>query len=204
MSAIYMSVMPLTHFALLPNLFWKSSRAYQQLSMAFLPPHGCPAIRGWGESLSVSSESALAAGLVMGIMIAPFVLSLSDDVINSIPILARWFLRDGSNEVRDNPKGSITNSLPGIVSALLLAVSRAVGETMIVVMAAGLAANLTINPLEAVTTVTVQIVTLLVGDQNLTWPGRWLRSPLAWYCSSLRCASISCTQVVQKYREQYD
>ena len=128
-----------------------------------------PLIRGAGESigLTVSSESALAAGVVMGIMIIPFVSSLSDDVINAVP----QSLRDGSAGLGATKSETIRlvvlpAALPGIVSALLLAVSRAIGETMIVVMAAGLTANLTINPLEAVTTVTVQIVTLLVGDQE--------------------------------------
>ena len=116
---------------------------------------------------SVASESALAAGLVMGMMIIPFVSSLSDDVINAVP----QSLRDGSYAMGATKSETIKKvvlpaALPGIVSAFMLAISRAVGETMIVVMAAGLAANLTFNPLEAVTTVTVQIKTLLVGDQE--------------------------------------
>jgi phosphate transport system permease protein len=119
----------------------------------------------------VSSESALAAGGVMGLMLIPFVSSLSDDVINAVP----QSLRDGSYALGATQSETIRQviipaALPGIVGGLLLAVSRAIGETMIVVMAAGLAANLaanlTANPLEAVTTVTVQIVTLLVGDQE--------------------------------------
>ena len=128
-----------------------------------------PAIRALGErlGLDVASESALAAGLVMGVMIIPFVSSLSDDVINAVP----QSLREGSLGLGATPSETIRRvilpaALPGIVAAVLLAVSRAIGETMIVVMAAGLAANLTANPLEAVTTVTVQIVTLLVGDQE--------------------------------------
>ncbi|MCB2099650.1 MAG: phosphate ABC transporter permease subunit PstC, partial [Rhodobacterales bacterium] len=117
--------------------------------------------------LEISSESALAAGVVMGIMIIPFVSSLSDDVISSVP----QSLREGSYGLGATRSETIKKvilpaALPGVVAGLLLATSRAIGETMIVVMAAGLAANLTANPFEAVTTVTVQIVTLLVGDQE--------------------------------------
>ena len=167
-----------------------------------------PLIRGWGENLGlgVSSESALAAGLVMGIMIIPFVSSLSDDVINSVP----QSLRDGSYAMGATQSETIRRvvlpaALPGVVSALLLAVSRAVGETMIVVMAAGLAANLTINPLEAVTTVTVQIVTLLVGDQEFD-SAKTLAAfalGLTLFCITL-ILNVIALRVVQKYREQYD
>ena len=115
--------------------------------------------------LDVSSESALAAGAVMGIMIIPFISSLSDDIINSVP----QSLRDGSlglgaTKAETILKVVLPAAFPGLVGAFLLAISRAIGETMIVVMAAGLTANLTINPLETVTTVTVQIVSLLTGD----------------------------------------
>ena len=167
-----------------------------------------PAIRGFGESvgLGVSSESALAAGLVMGIMIIPFVSSLSDDVINSVP----QSLRDGSSGLGATKSETIRlvvlpAALPGIVSALLLAISRAIGETMIVVMAAGLAANLTVNPLEAVTTVTVQIVTLLVGDQEFD-SAKTLAAfalGLVLFCATL-VLNVIALRVVQKYREQYD
>lgn len=167
-----------------------------------------PAIRGWGESLglSVSSESALAAGVVMGIMIIPFVMSLSDDVINSVP----QSLRDGSYAMGATKSETIRRvilpaALPGIVSALLLAISRAVGETMIVVMAAGLAANLTINPLEAVTTVTVQIVTLLVGDQEFDSAKTLAAFALGLVLFVITlCLNVIALRVVQKYREQYD
>ena len=122
-----------------------------------------PQLREIGESvgLEVSSETALAAGLVMGVMIIPFVSSLSDDVINAVP----QSLRDGAYGLGATRSEAIRQvvipaALPGIVAGVLLAVSRAIGETMIVVMAAGLSANLTANPLQAVTTVTVQIVTL--------------------------------------------
>ncbi|WP_068318236.1 phosphate ABC transporter permease subunit PstC [Polycladidibacter hongkongensis] len=167
-----------------------------------------PFIRGWGEQigLSVSSESALAAGLVMGIMIIPFVSSLSDDVINAVP----QSLRDGSAGLGATKSETIMKvvlpaALPGIVSALILAISRAIGETMIVVMAAGLAANITANPLEAVTTVTVQIVTLLVGDQEFD-SAKTLAAfalGLLLFCITL-ALNIFALRVVKKYREQYD
>lgn len=167
-----------------------------------------PFFRGAGESvgLTVSSESALAAGIVMGIMIIPFVSSLSDDVINAVP----QSLRDGSAGLGATKSETIRKvvlpaALPGIVSALLLAVSRAIGETMIVVMAAGLSANLTINPLEAVTTVTVQIVTLLVGDQEFD-SAKTLAAfalGLVLFCVTL-ILNVIALRVVQKYREQYD
>jgi phosphate transport system permease protein len=126
---------------------------------------------GTALGLQVASESALAAGLVMGIMIIPFVSSLSDDMINAVPqscatAPTRW-ARPSSETIK---RVVLPAALPGIVGSILLAVSRAIGETMIVVMAAGLSANLTANPLEAVTTVTVQIVTLLTGDQEFDSP----------------------------------
>ena len=167
-----------------------------------------PFIRGIGETigLDVSSESALAAGLVMGIMIIPFVSSLSDDVINAVP----QSLRDGSYGLGATKAETITKvilpaALPGIVSAFMLAISRAIGETMIVVMAAGLAAKLTVNPLEAVTTVTVQMVTLLTGDQEFD-----SAKTLASFALGLALFVITLTlnvialRVVRKYREQYD
>jgi phosphate transport system permease protein len=167
-----------------------------------------PFIRRLGEAvgLAVSSESALAAGLVMGIMIIPFVSSLSDDVINAVP----QSLRDGSAAMGATKSETIRKvvllaALPGIVSAMLLAVSRAIGETMIVVMAAGLAANLTLNPLEAVTTVTVQIVTLLVGDQEFE-SAKTLAAfalGLMLFCMTLTL-NIIALRVVQRYRERYD
>ena len=102
----------------------------------------------------------------MGTMLIPFISSLSDDVINAVP----QTLRDGASALGAT-KSTIKQvvlpaALPGIVGAILLAISRAIGETMIVVMAAGIAANLTANPFESVTTVTVQIVVLLIGDQE--------------------------------------
>ncbi len=167
-----------------------------------------PLFREWGESLglSVASESALAAGLVMGIMIIPFVSSLSDDVINAVP----QSMREGSYGLGATRSETIKKvifpaALPGIVGGLLLAVSRAIGETMIVVMAAGLAANLTANPLQAVTTVTVQIVTLLVGDQEFDSPKTLAAFALGLllFCMTL-VLNIIALHVVNKYREQYD
>jgi phosphate transport system permease protein len=167
-----------------------------------------PFIRETGQALGLnaSSESALAAGIVMGIMIVPFVSSLSDDVINAVP----QNLRDGSMALGATKSETIRRvvlpaALPGIVSALILAVSRAIGETMIVVMAAGLAANLTINPLEAVTTVTVQIGTLLTGDQEFDSPKTLAAFALglALFIITLGLNLIA-LRVVKKYREQYE
>ena len=167
-----------------------------------------PLIRSLGLSLGVdvASESALAAGLVMGVMIIPFVSSLSDDIINAVP----QSLRDGSYAMGATHAETIKRSCcpprcPGIVSAFMLAISRAVGETMIVVMAAGLAGNLTFNPLEAVTTVTVQIKTLLVGDQEFdsakTLSAFALGFVLFFFTLALNVIAL---RVVRKYREQYD
>ena len=167
-----------------------------------------PAIRDAGEwmNLSVSSESALAAGLVMGIMIIPFVSSLSDDVITAVP----QSMRDGSfglgaTHAETIRKVVIPAALPGIVGSVLLAISRAIGETMIVMMAAGLAANLTANPLEAVTTVTVQIVTLLTGDQEFD-SAKTLAAfalGLMLFITTL-CLNVVALYTVRRYREQYE
>ncbi len=167
-----------------------------------------PFIRGWGAvmGLDVASESALAAGLVMGIMIIPFVSSLSDDVMNAVP----QSLRDGSYALGATKSETIRQvvipaALPGIVGAVLLAVSRAIGETMIVVMAAGLAANLTINPLEAVTTVTVQIVTLLVGDQEFDSAKTLAAFALGLLLFLVTLGlNVIALGIVRKYREKYD
>ena len=167
-----------------------------------------PFIREAGEviGLSVASESALAAGLVMGIMIIPFVSSLSDDVINSVP----QAMRDGAYGLGATRSETITRvvfpaALPGIVGAILLAISRAVGETMIVVMAAGLAAKLTANPLDAVTTVTVQIVTLLVGDQEFDSPKTLAAFALGLVLFVVTLAlNVVALYIVRRYREQYE
>ncbi len=167
-----------------------------------------PWVRRAGESmgLEVASESALAAGLVMGIMIIPLVSSLSDDAINAVPSAMRdGALGLGSTRSETMTRVILPAALPGIVGGILLAVSRAIGETMIVVMAAGLAANLTANPFEAVTTVTVQIVTLLVGDQEFD-----SAKTLAAFALGLMLFVVTLIlnviglNVVRKYREQYD
>lgn len=167
-----------------------------------------PLIREAGESLglNVASESALAAGIVMGMMIIPFVSSLSDDVINAVP----QSLRDGSYAMGATKSETIKKvilpaAFSGIVSAMMLAISRAVGETMIVVMAAGLAGNLTFNPLQAVTTFTVQIKTILVGDQEFdsakTLAAFALGFVLFFFTLTLNVIAM---QIVKRYREQYD
>ena len=129
-----------------------------------------PIVRDFGLSLgitSASSESALAAGLVMGIMIIPFVSSMADDSIAAVPQSMRdGSLALGATKAETIKKVLLPAALPGVVGGILLAVSRAIGETMIVVMAAGLAANMTANPFASVTTVTTQIVQLLTGDQE--------------------------------------
>lgn len=167
-----------------------------------------PLVREAGRylGLDVASESALAAGLVMGVMIIPFISSLSDDVINAVP----QSLRDGSYALGATQSETIRRvvipaALPGIAGGILLAMSRAIGETMIVVMAAGLSANLTANPLAAVTTVTVQIATLLVGDQEFDSP-----KTLAAFALGLVLFLVTLTlnvialHIVRKYREQYE
>jgi phosphate transport system permease protein len=167
-----------------------------------------PFVRSTGAylGLDVASESALAAGFVMGVMIIPFVSSLSDDVINAVP----QTLRDGSYALGSTKSETIKKvvlpaALPGIVAAMMLAISRAIGETMIVVMAAGLAGNLTFNPLDAVTTITVQIKTLLVGDQEFdsskTLSAFALGFVLFFFTLVLNVIAL---RVVRKYQEQYD
>ncbi len=155
--------------------------------------------------ISIASESALAAGLVMGIMIIPFVSSLSDDVINAVPqSLREASLGMGATKSETITRVVLPAALPGIVAAVLLAFSRAIGETMIVVMAAGLSAKLTFNPLDAVTTVTVQIVSLLVGDQSFDSP-----KTLAAFALGLTLfivtllLNIVALRTVRKYKQQY-
>ncbi|MGL4634912.1 MAG: phosphate ABC transporter permease subunit PstC [Beijerinckiaceae bacterium] len=160
----------------------------------------------FGTNLGVASESALAAGLVMGVMIIPFVSSLSDDVITAVP----QSLRDGSYAMGATKSETVKKvvlpaAFSGIVSAMMLAISRAVGETMIVVMAAGLAGNLTWNPLEAVTTITVQIKTLLVGDQEFDSPKTLSAFALGFVLFIFTLIlNIIALRIVRKYREQYD
>lgn len=156
--------------------------------------------------VDVSSESALAAGLVMGIMIIPFISSLSDDVINAVPQTMRdGALALGSTRSETVLRVIIPAALPGIVGSILLAMSRAIGETMIVVMAAGLSANFTANPLETVTTVTVQIVTLLVGDQEFDSPKTLAAFALGLLLFVVTLVlNIIALQVVRRYRQQYE
>ena len=167
-----------------------------------------PWLRGVGDAagFEVSSESALAAGLVMGIMITPLISSLSDDAINAVP----QAMRDGSFGVGATKSETIRNvvlpaALPGIMGGILLAASRAIGETMIVVMAAGLAANLTANPFEAVTTVTVQIVTLLTGDQEFDSAKTLSAFALGLVLFLITLVlNVLALNIVKKYREQYE
>jgi len=167
-----------------------------------------PFIRDLGAAVGIpiSSQSALAAGVVMGIMIVPFVSSLADDVINAVP----QALRDGSYGLGATKSETIKQvllpaALPGIVGAMLLAVSRAIGETMIVVMAAGLQASLTLNPLESVTTVTVQIKSILVGDQEFDSAKTLSVFALGLVLFLVTLAlNVIALRIVQKYREKYD
>lgn len=156
--------------------------------------------------LSLSSESALAAGIVMGVMIIPLISSLSDDVINAVPqSLREGSAALGSTQSETVKKVILPAALPGIASAILLALSRAIGETMIVVMAAGVAANLTINPFESVTAVTVQIVVLLVGDQEFDSAKTLAAFALGFTLFIITLLlNILSIYIVRKYREQYD
>ena len=168
-----------------------------------------PLVRDLGLTLGVqsaSSESALAAGLVMGIMIIPFVSSMADDSIAAVPQAMRdGSLALGATKAETIKKVLLPAALPGVVGGILLAVSRAIGETMIVVMAAGLAANLTANPFESVTTVTTQIVQLLTGDQEFD-----SAKTLAAFALGLALFVITLIlnliglMVVRRYREAYE
>jgi phosphate transport system permease protein len=168
-----------------------------------------PLVRSLAVSLGMtdaSSDSALAAGLVMGIMIIPFVSSMADDALTAVP----GAMRDGSLAMGATlsetvKKVMVPAALPGIIGGVLLAVSRAIGETMIVVMAAGLAANLTANPFASVTTVTTQIVALLTGDQEFD-SAKTLSAfalGLVLFVMTL-ILNIYALAVVKKYREAYE
>jgi phosphate transport system permease protein len=209
MSAIYMAEYASKHFRALAKPVLEVLAGIPTVVYGFFAALTvAPFFRDMGSSLglSVSSESALAAGVVMGIMIIPFVSSLSDDVINAVP----QAMRDGSYGLGATRSETIRQviipaALPGIVGGVLLAVSRAIGETMIVVMAAGLSANLTANPLEAVTTVTVQIVTLLVGDQEFDSAKTLAAFALALVLFVITLAlNMIALHIVRKYREQYE
>jgi phosphate transport system permease protein len=155
--------------------------------------------------LVVSPNSALAAGIVMGIMLIPFVSSLTDDALTAVP----RSMRDGSLAVGATQGETIRKvllpaALPGIMGGILLALSRAVGETMIVVMAAGLIASLNVNPLASVTTVTVQIVTLLIGDSEFDNPKTLAAFALGLMLFVITLMlNIAALTIVRRYREKY-
>jgi phosphate transport system permease protein len=166
-----------------------------------------PFIKNLGTAFGVeiASESALTAGLVMGIMIIPFILSLSDDAINAIPTALRdASLALGSTKSEMIRKVVLVAAFPGIISGVLLAISRAVGETMIVTMAAGLSAKMTLNPLDSVTTATTQIVTLLVGDQESDSPKTLAAFALGLVLFIMTLIfNIIALVVVKKYKKKY-
>jgi phosphate transport system permease protein len=161
---------------------------------------------GFNIGLDISASSVLTAGIVMGVMIIPFVSSLSDDIINAVP----QSLREGSYGLGATQSETIKKvilpaALPGIVGAVLLAASRAIGETMIVVLAAGIAANLTLNPLEPVTTITVKIVSQLTGDLEFNSPQTLVAFALGLTLFIITLAlNVYALYIVRKYREQYE
>jgi phosphate transport system permease protein len=167
-----------------------------------------PFIRNAGSlmGLVTSPNSALAAGLVMGVMIIPFISSLSDDAIRAVPRSMRdGSLAMGATRAETMTKVLLPAALPGIVGGVLLALSRAIGETMIVVMAAGLIASMNINPLDSVTTVTVQIVTLLIGDTAFDSPKTLAAFALGLVLFVVTlCLKVVALTIVRRYREQYD
>ncbi|RID91675.1 phosphate ABC transporter permease subunit PstC [Gemmobacter lutimaris] len=168
-----------------------------------------PFLRDWFAQplgLGSSSSSVMTAGLVMGIMLIPFVSSLSDDIINAVP----QSMRDGSFGLGATQSETVKQvilpaALPGIVGAILLAASRAIGETMIVVMGAGAAAKLDLNPFEAMTTVTVKIVSQLTGDTEFASPETLVAFALGLtlFCFTL-ALNVVALVIVRKYREQYE
>jgi phosphate transport system permease protein len=167
-----------------------------------------PFLREFGASLGlpVSPNTALAAGVCMAIMLIPFISSFADDALSAVP----QSLRDGSLALGATRSETMLKvlfpaAIPGIVGGILLAVSRAIGETMIVVMAAGIIAKLTINPLDTVTTVTVQIVTLLIGDTEFDNPKTLAAFALGMLLFVITLGiNILALRIVRKYREQYD
>jgi len=157
---------------------------------------------GWMQA----GTAVMTAGLAMGIMLIPFVSSLSDDIINSVP----QSLRDGSYGLGATRSETIRQvvlpaALPGIVGAILLAASRAIGETMIVVLGAGAAARLSLNPFEAMTTVTAKIVSQLTGDADFSSPEALVAFALGMTLFVLTlCLNVFALYIVRKYREQYE
>ncbi|MEJ2017862.1 MAG: phosphate ABC transporter permease subunit PstC [Maritimibacter sp.] len=168
-----------------------------------------PMLRDWiAQPLGIgdSSSSVLTAGLVMGVMLIPFVSSLSDDIINAVP----QSLRDGSYGLGATQSETIKQvilpaALPGVVGAILLAASRAIGETMIVVMGAGAAAQMNLNPFEAMTTVTVKIVSQLTGDTEFASPETLVAFALGLTLFVVTLGlNIFALYIVRKYREEYE
>lgn len=161
---------------------------------------------GSSMGIKIEASSVLTAGFVMGIMLIPFISSLSDDIITAVP----QSLRDGSLGLGATRSETIKKvvlpaALPGIVGSILLAASRAIGETMIVVMAAGIAAKLTANPFESVTTVTVKIVSQLTGDLEFNSPQTLVAFALGITLFVITLGlNIFALHIVRKYREQYD
>ena len=156
--------------------------------------------------IAIDSASALSAGLVMGIMIIPFISSLSDDVITAVP----QSLKEGSTAMGATNAETVTRviipaALPGIAASFILAFSRAVGETMIVVMAAGIAAQISVNPFAALTTVTVKIVSQLTGDFEFNTPQTLVAFALGLVLFAITlCLNLGAIYLVNRYREQYD
>ena len=167
-----------------------------------------PALRAAGDALGlpVAPNTALAAGSVMGIMLIPFIASFTDDALGAVPRALRdGALALGATRAEAMLQVLVPAAIPGIVGGVLLAVSRAIGETMIVVMAAGIMANLTLNPLDSVTTVTVQIVTLLIGDTSFDNPKTLAAFALGLMLFILTLGiNILALRIVRKYREIYD
>ncbi len=167
-----------------------------------------PAIRDLGDMLGVvvSHNTALAAGGVMGIMLIPFISSFADDALSAVPQdLRNGSLALGATRAETVLQVVFPAAVPGIVGGVLLAVSRAIGETMIVVMAAGLIAKLTINPLDSVTTITVQIMTLLIGDTSFDNPKTLAAFALGMMLFGVTLAiNVLALRIVHKYRELYD
>lgn len=208
MSAIYMSeyATPKTRNMIKPLLEILAgipTVVYGFFAAIILAPH----LQGIGDflHLPIASESAINAGIVMGIMILPFFSSLCDDVIHAVP----KSLRDSALALGSTPSETIVKVVipaarPGIISAFLLAISRAVGETMIVVMAAGMAAKLTLNPFASVTTVTVQIVSLLTGDQEFQSPKTLAAFALGLVLFIMTLGlNMLALKIVNHYRQKY-
>lgn len=155
--------------------------------------------------ISISSESALNAGIVMGVMIIPLISSISDDILNSIPSSMReGAMGMGSMKNEMIRKILLPAAMPGIIGSILLGISRAVGETMIVVMASSLAANLTLNPIEPVTTITTQIVMLVQGDQEFNSPQTLSAFALGFILLILTLLlNIIAITIVDRYKRKY-